>query len=86
METIQEGEKEEYVYKKWWTRRKRRTREKVWIMLSWLDLALGFFLIAWDDSICDVDKLLRPDQHEDMLKQNKISLTDLDFAVAQLFW
>jgi len=43
METTQEGEKEGYVYKKWWTRRKRRTREKVWIMLSWLDLALGFF-------------------------------------------
>jgi len=80
METIKEGEKEEYVYKRWWTRSRGGECCQGWI---WFRV----FPFVWDDSVCDVEKLLRPDQHEDMmLKQNQIFLTDLDFAVAQLFW
>jgi len=37
-----------------------------------------------DDITCYVDKVLRPDQHEDMMLKKNKSLSDLDFAVAQL--
>jgi len=47
-------------------------KEQVWRMLS-MDLALGFFLFdRRDDITCDVEKLLRLTQHEDMMvKQNQ---------------
>jgi len=57
---------------------KRTRKSKVWRMLSRMDLALGFFPLPAEISDWT--------QHEEMmLKLNKISLTDLEFAVSQLF-
>jgi len=55
-------------------------------MLSRLDLALGFFPLHAEMTLPVMwKKSSAQTQHEDMmLKQNK-SLTDLDFAVSQLF-
>jgi len=64
------------------------------------DSALGIFPFPQgDDSVRYVEKLLQPDQHEECgetpparptwrhdPEAESISLTDLDFAVAQLFW
>jgi len=70
METIQEGEKEEYVYKE------EEEDEKEQAVESVDKAGSGFRVFPFacrDDIVCDVDKILRLDQHEDMMLAESIS-------------
>ena len=43
-----------------------------------------FLFSCRDDIVCDVEKVLRLDEHEDMMLKQNQSLTDLESAVSTL--